>query len=81
MQVVAGVYGPEASLVKLPLKTDEGTLLAAMNCLDAAGATETCQLAWDMLLVSLRIPGGPPPGGSAIDSPQCSIMCFSLKAH
>lgn len=63
-QAVAGVYGPHASLVKLPLKSDEGTLLAAMSCLARVGDAESCQLAWDMLIVSLRIPHTPPKGKS-----------------
>ena len=59
---MAGLYGPQPSLVRLPLKTDEGTLLAALNCIAPSGDTEAAQLAWDMLTVSLRIPITPPAG-------------------
>ena len=54
--------GAYPSLVKLPLKTDEGTLLAALNCIAPSGDADTCQLAWDMLVTSLRIPLTPPAG-------------------
>ncbi|KAK9851162.1 hypothetical protein WJX84_011891 [Apatococcus fuscideae] len=77
---VAGVYGPHPSLVKLPLKTDEGTLLAALNCVAPSGDAETAQLAWDMLVTSLRIPSTPPQGMIALVSGRLADEQLYIQA-
>ncbi|KAK9851161.1 hypothetical protein WJX84_011891 [Apatococcus fuscideae] len=76
----SGVYGPHPSLVKLPLKTDEGTLLAALNCVAPSGDAETAQLAWDMLVTSLRIPSTPPQGMIALVSGRLADEQLYIQA-